>query len=405
MESVQKNSYPLLGAEFNQRKAIDFDDLPEIEKSTRIRNYIIKHYEDKIDEKLLTDIAQNYDGEKYKEYKKKCELEYETINGLNARNKGEYLLDENLLQKDYIIKNRINIGLTKDAAALCQLTYACDPNRAGDNLYHTYSKNWIPYIPQRSTDILSLKMQDFFDKFKNDNRLNTPKRSYTLKEKWEYGTFRSIFTGDIDLLEEFDKRISRRRTGFFSMLYYRDNGNGLELAYVTSGTTFNCRDQKWDVILDNGLVNLGQGLSGLSPQHTLSIQNAKILDKFCSIANYKLYFFGHSLGGGLAIANSLATGRETIVFNNAGLNVFRNWIHRSHIKEHNITAYFTDRDFLSTEKENKFNPILKKIWQVATPQNIGKRIYLGKGGHGIDGICQTFSLEYIANKNQIESGI
>lgn len=381
MENILNNNDCLLGKEFQyQDNKEGFDGLPAEEQAERISNYIIKHN----------------DGKKtIKELEEECKLEYNVVNG--AIDKG------NTKYERYTLKTKVG-ALEKDAAALCQLTYACDPNRAGDNLYHTDSKDWIPYLPECASDILSIRMQDYFDKYENDNRLNTSNTNYTLKEKWNYGTFRSIFTGDLDLLKEFDKRISRRRTGFFSMLYYRDNGHGLDLAYVTAGTTFNWRDQKWDVVLDNGLVNLGQGLSGLSPQHTLSIQNAKILDKFCSTAKFNLYFFGHSLGGGLAVANSLATGRETIVFNNAGLNVLRNWTHRSYKKEHNITAYFTDKDFLSTEKENKSNPVLKNLWKI-TPQNIGNRVFLGTGGHGIDGICQAFNLEFITNKNKLEKGI
>lgn len=381
MENILNNNDCLLGKEFQyQDNKEGFDGLPAEEQAERISNYIIKHN----------------DGKKtIKELEEECKLEYNVVNG--AIDKG------NTKYERYTLNTKVG-ALEKDAAALCQLTYACDPNRAGDNLYHTDSKDWIPYLPECASDILSIRMQDYFDKYENDNRLNTSKTNYTLKEKWNYGTFRSIFTGDLDLLKEFDKRISRRRTGFFSMLYYRDNGHGLDLAYVTAGTTFNWRDQKWDFVLDNGLVNLGQGLSGLSPQHTLSIQNAKILDKFCSTEKYNLYFFGHSLGGGLAVANSLATGRKTIVFNNAGLNVLRNWTHRSYKKEHNITAYFTDKDFLSTEKENKSNPVLKNLWKI-TPQNIGNRVFLGTGGHGIDGICQAFNLEFITNKNQLEKGI
>lgn len=390
MENILNRDGNLLGRRIEDQYQNDFDSLPAEEQAERITNYIIKHKDGKKSiEKLIEE----------------CKLEYNITNGCKEKGHSK---EEKKFER-YSLNTKVSANaLAKDAAALCQLTYACDPNRAGDNLYHTDSKNWIPYIPsESSSNILSIRMQDYFDKFENDNRLKTSNTNYTLKEKWEYGTFRGIFTGDIDLLKEFDKRISRKRTGFFSMLYYRDNGHGLDLAYVTAGTTFNWRDEKWDSILDNVLVNFGQGLSGLSPQHTLSIQNAKILHKFCStrVPKYNLYFFGHSLGGGMAIANGLATGCETIVFNNAGLNILRNCTHnRYNKKEHNITAYFTDKDFLSTEKENKANPMLKNLWRI-TPQNIGKRIYLGTGGHGIEGICQAFCLEYIANKNQIVEGI
>ena len=300
-----------------------------------------------------------------------------------------------------------------DAAALCQMTYACDPNRAGDNLYHSYSKYWFPYIPHDADGILSERMKGFFKSFMDSgrfgrlsekDRLKSNSGHYSLKDKWGIGTFRQIFTGNLDLLEEFDKRISRKRTGFFSMLYYRKNGEQLELAYVPAGTTFNVRDHKIDLILDNGLVNGGQGLTGMSPQHTLAIQNAKLLKKYCDSIGATLYFFGHSLGGGLAVACGLATQCETIVFNNAALNRFRNRLHNSYQRQQksNITAFYTTRDFLSTEDKNKHNPVLKGLWKTLTPQNIGERIFWGRGEHGIEGICQSYHLAYITNKSQIE---
>ena len=43
-----------------------------------------------------------------------------------------------------------------------------------------------------------------------------------------------------------------------------------------------------------------------------------MIDRFFS--NSELTFVGHSLGGGLASANSLATGRDAITFNAAGLS-------------------------------------------------------------------------------------
>lgn len=201
MGLIQKNSDSFLGTEINQQGAIPFESLSVAEQTERIKNYIIKKYNGK---KTIEELTQE------------CKLEYNTINGcLNDKKDGKYTLNTNLLQSDYIALNGIRLDLTKDAAALCQLTYACDPNRAGDNLYHTFSQNWIPYIPQSNKNILSKRMQDFFSNFENDKRLNTTMDNYTLKEKWEFGTFKSIFLGDIDLLKEFDKRISRKRTGFF----------------------------------------------------------------------------------------------------------------------------------------------------------------------------------------------
>lgn len=378
----------LLGKEVEDIGDSPFQKLSEEEKAVRIDNYIEKH-KGKI-------FNRNED-----ELRKKCEQEYNS----QACGEKRYSIDksrEELLNggcKPDLVSN-----LVKDAAALCQLTYACDPNRAGDNLYRTASKNWKPYIPEQSKEYLSARMNNLFQgiDWKKPN-LYSLSNNYSISQKIGFGMFKEIFFGeDLKIIKNFEQRLSRKRTGFFSMLYFRIINGKFEFAYVTAGTTFNLRDQFWDVVLDYGLVNVGQGLTGMSPQHTLAIQNAKILDEICRKKSWKLYFFGHSLGGGLAVANALATGREAIVFNNAGLNRMRNRLHNSYVKKNRITCYYTDKDFLSTENENKSNVILKSLWKTFTPQIIGKREYLGTGGHGIDEICQEFGLDFFSTREQIE---
>ena len=319
---------------------------------------------------------------------------------------GGYNIDKNLLNNEK--SNTKETYLVKDAVALCQLTYCCDPNRSGDSCYHTASQNWMPYIPQE-TSILSEKARNLFDDYIQarykllTSDPNNPRRS--LLQNIGEGTFlKGLLGKEINIQKEIDSRLSRKRTGFFSMLYYRELEGRKQLAYVPVGTTFNCR-KIYDLFMDNIVVNGGQGLTGLSPQHTLCIQNAKILNEICCANGWELFFFGHSLGGGLAIACGLATGQLTIVFNNAGLNILRNISHGSFLRKQNIYCFFTDRDFLSTEKENKSNPILKGLWKVATPQIVGERIYLGTGGHDIVGICQVFGLQTFNDKKQIEQGI
>lgn len=306
-----------------------------------------------------------------------------------------------------------NGDLIKDAAALCQLTYACDPNRSGDNIYRTASRNWIPYIPKNENYLSKRTLFLFKNSFDDQLRpLNMQK--YSLLEKIGFGTFKAIFTDD-DIFDEFDRRISRVRTGFFSMLYFRRVNNETHLAYVTAGTTFNTH-HKYDILMDNIITNGGQAILGLSPQYTLAIQNAKILNKICEENNYKLFFFGHSLGGGMAIANALATNktkRKAIVFNNAGLNYFRNFIHGTYwskeaswwkISDRNILRIYTEKDFLSTEKYNRLF-ISKPFMFLLSPQNVGEKIFFGEGGHGIDDICKAMDLEFLCNKNQIIGGI
>lgn len=97
--------------------------------------------------------------------------------------------------------------------------------------------------------------------------------------------------------------------GFASALYERGNPDGtLTYAYVTAGTDD----------LHDGLEDARQPLGLKSAQYLQSVKNAGLLHD--ALANHELYFIGHSLGGGLASANALATGREAITFNAAGLS-------------------------------------------------------------------------------------
>ena len=381
----------------SENSSVEFSQLSQMEQNERINNFIAKNY---IDENKYTDI----------EIRKKCEQQY---NEQIESEKKAYKISQSLLNKDKV--GTYESDIVKDAAALCQLTYACDPNRSGDNCYHTASRNWFPYIPKAisSDKYFSPKAIDLFNGLNNERLLkcNALDEQSSLCERRSLrqniggGTFKGLLGLKIDLEKELESRLSRKRTGFFSMIYYRHVSSGIEFAYVPAGTTFNYQERKYDLIMDNLVANGGQGLTGMSPQHTLCIQNAKILNEICQKKDYNLYFFGHSLGGGLAVACGLATGRKTIVFNNAGLNVLRNISHGSFLREQNIYCFYTDHDFLSTEKENKSNILLKGLWKIATPQIVGKRTYLGTGGHGIDGICQSFGLQTFNNKNQIENGI
>lgn len=109
-------------------------------------------------------------------------------------------------------------------------------------------------------------------------------------------------------------------SGFFSKIYVKKNNDGtIDYAYCTAGTEPSSAN---DWIFANFL----QGLTGLSLQHTQSVRNAKKLDKFCRMEPRKrrLFFVGHSLGGGLASNNAIVTSdKHAITFNAAGLNMLR----------------------------------------------------------------------------------
>ena len=98
---------------------------------------------------------------------------------------------------------------------------------------------------------------------------------------------------------------------FNSALYERVMDNGkIEYAYVTQGTNAE-KKKDWK-------NNIAQVINGQSAQYTLSLRNAGLIDK--ALKGEKLTFVGHSLGGGMASANSLLTGRNAFTFNPAGLS-------------------------------------------------------------------------------------
>ncbi|GHU63513.1 hypothetical protein FACS1894123_06410 [Bacteroidia bacterium] len=103
---------------------------------------------------------------------------------------------------------------------------------------------------------------------------------------------------------------SNPTNGFKSNLYERTISNGVtEYAYVTAGTDLpSAKDWK------NNFIQL----SGNSGQYTQSVNNAKVLTR--NLDEAELTFTGHSLGGGLAAANALATGKNATTFNAAALS-------------------------------------------------------------------------------------
>lgn len=98
--------------------------------------------------------------------------------------------------------------------------------------------------------------------------------------------------------------------GFKSAMYVRIDAAGRrhEYAYVISGTDF--------LSLSDWSTNFGQ-LSGPTCQYNHATENAIIINKR---ADLPVTFVGHSLGGGLASAAALSTGRSAVTFNAAGLS-------------------------------------------------------------------------------------
>ncbi|MEM0942281.1 MAG: hypothetical protein AAGI25_21190, partial [Bacteroidota bacterium] len=106
-------------------------------------------------------------------------------------------------------------------------------------------------------------------------------------------------------INEFDNT----ETGFRSALFERTNKNGsTEYVYATAGTGD----------FPDAVTDVKQFLGLLEPQYPQSTNNAVDIVRELGVEN--VTFVGHSLGGGLAAANALATGGKAITFNAAALN-------------------------------------------------------------------------------------
>jgi len=158
-------------------------------------------------------------------------------------------------------------------------------------------------------------------------------------------------------------------TGFKSKVYERTIGGKTEYTYATAGTEDGI-DTEQDV----------KQVFGLSEQYNQSVEVAKKLDK--KLDGAELTFTGHSLGGGLAEANSIATGNSAITFNAAGLSVFSPGGTKVSNK--------TDAYILTTDPLNAAQGVS------GLPTAGGKKHYISPGsnqgaknGHSIDSVIES----------------
>lgn len=124
------------------------------------------------------------------------------------------------------------------------------------------------------------------------------------------------FEVDKLIVPGFHMKLKRNSTGFSSMLFQKQTDGIQYYAYCTEGTDMtSIRD--W-------YNNIRQWYDGDAPQYSYSVHLAKLIDHAIG-GKAVLWFIGHSLGGGLASNNALATGRHAITFNAAGLHPNRIW--------------------------------------------------------------------------------
>lgn len=279
-----------------------------------------------------------------------------------------HLLGNNISECDFENGGRLNIptDLPKNfldqarlAAALCQYVYNCDDHRSKGTKYsiHPWKVLRIDALKNKSVAGVSLLQRIHMNGILGG--------IFSSKEK----NMLNDIINRLDMIKEGDANgyMTRNRTGFGMMLFYNSNDSGItDIAFVTEGSNpftqcnpfeappadSNCtRFQRFvNGFGDWFISNAGQGLLNLSPQHTLAVQIAHVIDKYCKSQKpeINLHFYGHSLGGGMAAACALATDREAITFDMAGLHFLRRRFYGYEQKLKKIRNLYVEGESLST---------------------------------------------------------
>ena len=197
-----------------------------------------------------------------------------------------------------------------DSKTLPKETISNDKNQvtsggsASNSIYK--EKHSIRNTPKRSLTILKHSINMFAD-----HRGCLDVREAACMAAHVYGNYKSaLLIGGWMLDSSFDNHMVLKKGDLQTKLYSRLGNNGLkEYAYVFAGTR-GANPGDWK-------NNFSQVL-GLSRHYKQALKNAKYLSEI--LENSKLFFVGHSKGGGEATLCALDTGRPAVVFNPAPLS-------------------------------------------------------------------------------------
>ncbi len=208
-----------------------------------------------------------------------------------------------------------NFRLFKDALALSQDVYVV--NNHSQNFYHTCSyttckRSW--YLINGSMDLGCVDNEDV--------------RAFCCE------------------MQEMSHNFNNVKSGLGSMVCFsKFTKNIYIIAYIFEGT------------YPNGTQDVGadleQGLMGKTPQYEQAIHNAKLIAAKFNRNTYlrhncKLYYFGHSLGGGLANVAALATGYPSITFNAASLHPDYVSQYKNNYEKHILAGAYVEGEVLSS---------------------------------------------------------
>ncbi len=161
--------------------------------------------------------------------------------------------------------------------------------------------------------------------------------------------------GDVSLtqIQETGWDISKRETsvqknGPQSVLFERTVDGVTEFAYVYTGSKTTA-DWVQDFVQ----------LVGLSSQYKSAISQARTLSS--ELGESELTFVGHSLGGGKAIASSMATGRAAITFNPAAVSELTKKANKLNITSNVVNYIAVGKDFSVSIRVGLFVKVKKHI--------------------------------------------
>ncbi|GAB3215939.1 LysM peptidoglycan-binding domain-containing protein [Pseudaeromonas pectinilytica] len=164
-------------------------------------------------------------------------------------------------------------------------------------------------------------------------------------------------------------------SGYFARIYNDSLTNAPIL--VDRGTEM---DRGVGAMVNDWIANIGQGLGIKVDQYKQAMSVATQIVK--SQNGKELTFVGHSLGGGLASAQALATGHSAITFNSAGLH--EDTVNKPQGNANDLVkAYWLDGEILSSLQDSKYSIMptavgRRDMWSVnnfnhkSTPSSLDK---------------------------------
>lgn len=304
-------------------------------------------------------------GERYEKLKNPSILKYNTENVLSDNT--EILLGSADSEKR-------NQYLIPDALALsCDIYAVCAKDSSTNTAYHTKSfssinKGWV-YLE---------------DYFKNQNAFAEVSNNF------------HQFCLEIRNLKFIDNDKSGLGSGIF---FQYINSKLIRIAYVTKGTATR----------KDALTDLEQGWKGRTPQYQLSLSNAKriyaAMNRHLSGNGY-LYYFGHSLGGGLANYNAMGTNIPAVTFNAASVHPDNVSCYVDNynflIKSNSMIGIYVEGEILSTKASplvglpkngNRYRVTIDAKYLTGSDNPIAK--------HLLEPLCATYGLGKMNWKNKI----